>query len=71
MTAKGKSRSERLKSAAIVKLKYQMLSGTMDQGFMTVYQGVLSDLGLTEDEVEKHIETHAEELKQACLEGSK
>ena len=70
MTAKRKSRSERLKSAAIVKLKYQMLSGTMDRGFNTVYQGVLSDLGLTEDEVEKYIEAHAEELKKTCLEGS-
>ena len=70
MTAKRKSRSERLKSAAIVKLKYQMLSGTMDKGFKTVYQGVLSDLGLTEDEVEKYIEAHIEELKKASLEGS-
>ena len=70
MTAKRKSRSERLRSAAIVKLKYQMLSGTMDKGFNTVYQGVLSDLGLTEDEVEKYIEAHIEELKKACLEGS-
>lgn len=70
MTAKGKSRSERLRSAAIVKMKYQMLSGTMDQGFKTVYQGVLSDLGLTEDEVEKYIEAHTEELKKACLESS-
>ena len=70
MTAKKKSRSERLKSAAIVRLKYQMLSGTMDKGFKTVYQGVLSDLGLTEEEVEKYIEGHTEELKKACLEGS-
>ena len=69
MTAKRKSRSERLRSAAIVKLKYQMLSGTMDKGFNAVYQGVLSDLDLTEDEVEKYIEAHTEELKKACLEG--
>ena len=70
MTAKRKSRSERLRSAAIVKLKYQMLTGTMDTGFKKVYQGVLTDLGLTEDEVEKYIEAHTEELKKACLEGS-
>jgi hypothetical protein len=70
MTAKKKTRSERLHSAAIVKLKYQMLAGTMDKGFETVYQGVLSDLGLTEEEVDRYISEHAEELKQACLEGS-
>lgn len=70
MKARGKSKSERLRSAAIVKLKYHMLSGTVDKGFKTVYLGVLSDLGLTEEEVESYIESHAEELKKACLEGS-
>ncbi len=70
MKAKGKTKDERLRSAAIVKLKYRMLSGKIDRGFETVFQGVLSDLGLTEDEVEGYIKTHAEELKQACLEGS-
>jgi hypothetical protein len=70
MKASGKTKNERLRSAAIVKMKYQMLSGTIDKGFETVYRGVLSDLGLTEEEVESYIESHAEELKQACLEGS-
>jgi hypothetical protein len=70
MSAKGKSKRERLKSAAIVKLKYQMITGTMDKGFQTVYQGVLDDLKLTAEEVERYIEDHAEELKKACLERS-
>lgn len=70
MSAKGKSKGERLKSAAIVKLKYQMIAGTMDKGFQTVYRGVLDDLKLTEEEVDRYIEDHAEELRQACLERS-
>lgn len=70
MIAKAKSKKERLKSAAIVKLKYQMLTGTTDKGFQTVYRGVLDDLKLTEEEVERYIEDHAEELKQSCLEQS-
>ena len=42
----------------------------MDTGFKTVYSGVLKDLKLTEEEVDRYIEDHAEELKQACLKGS-
>jgi hypothetical protein len=70
MKARGKTKNERLRSAAIVKLKYQMLSGKIDGGFEMVFEGVLSDLGLTEEEVDSYIESHAEELKRACLEGS-
>jgi|GEM_PF-2791815 len=70
MTRKGKTKGDRLRSAAIVKLKYQMLAGRMDGGFQTVFSGVLKDLNLTEDEVDRYIEDHAEELKKACLEGS-
>jgi len=70
MKSKKKTKRDRLKSAAIVKLKYQMLAGTVDDGFQTVFEGVLKDLKLTEEEVDRYIEEHAEELKRACLEGS-
>jgi hypothetical protein len=70
MTPGKKSKSDRLRSAAIVKLKYQMLAGSMDAGFQTVFTGVLKDLKLTEDEVDRYIKDHSEELKKACLEGS-
>lgn len=67
MTTKKKSKRDRLRSAAIVKLKYQMLAGSVDAGFQTVFEGVLKDLSLTEEEVDRYIKDHAEELKQACL----
>ena len=70
MKPKKKTKSDRLKSAAIVKLKYQMLAGSLDTGFQTVFEGVLQDLKLTEEEVDRYIEEHTEELKRACLEGS-
>ena len=70
MNPKKKTKRDRLKSAAIVKLKYQMLAGSLDAGFQTVFEGVLQDLKLTEEEVDRYIEEHAEELKQACLEGN-
>lgn len=67
MMAKRKTKGDRLRSAAIVKLKYQMLTGTMDAGFQTVFEGVLKDLHLTEEEVDRFIKEHAEELKKSCL----
>ena len=67
---KRKTKSDRLRSAAIVKLKYHMLTGSMDTGFKTVFEGVLKDLRLTEEEVDLYIKEHAEELKKSCLEGS-
>jgi len=70
MTPKKKSKSDRLKSAAIVKLKYRMLAGSVDTGFQSVFDGVLKDLNLTEEEVDRYIKEHSEELKKACLEGS-
>lgn len=70
MKFKKKTKSDRLRSAAIVKLKYQMLAGSLDAGFQTVFEGVLQDLNLTQEEVDRYIEENAEELKRACLEGS-
>jgi hypothetical protein len=62
-----KQKKERLHSAAIVKLKYQLLSGSMDTGFLTVYSGVLRDLSLTEEEVDRYIEENEDELRRICL----
>jgi hypothetical protein len=69
MRAKEKSKDERLRAAAIVKLKYQLLSGGMDKGFQTVFDGVLGALSLTEDEVDTYIESNREELVGICLRG--
>jgi hypothetical protein len=67
MKGKPKTRDERLRAAAIVKLKYTLLSGRMDKGFQMVYEGVLGDLAVREDEVDAFIEEHREELEKICL----
>lgn len=67
MKAAEKSRDERLRAAAIVKMKYQLTTGRMDPGFKTVYDGVLSDLDLGENEVDAYIEKHRNELEKICL----
>jgi hypothetical protein len=66
---KPKSKNERLRSAAIVKLKYQMLAGRLDDGFKTVFDGVLKELDLTGEEVDAYTEKNREELAQVCLAG--
>jgi hypothetical protein len=65
---KTKTREERLRSAAIVKLKYCMLSGKVDKGFQTIFDGVLRDLELQEDEVDRYLDQHREELFEICVE---
>lgn len=71
MKSSKKSKAERLRSAAIVKLKYEFMTGKLDTGFETVYKGVLSDLAITEEEVLAYIEKNREELQKICLEEKK
>ena len=65
--SRGKSREQRLRSAAIVKLKYAMLSGKLDKGFQTIFEGVLRDLELRADEVDAYLDAHREELYKICV----
>ncbi|MBN2497693.1 MAG: hypothetical protein JXR96_24075 [Deltaproteobacteria bacterium] len=63
-----RSRNERLRSAAIVKMKYLQMTGRLDKGFKVVFDGVLEDLRLSEQEVDQYIENNREELSALCLE---
>jgi hypothetical protein len=65
--ARSRTKDERLRSAAIVKLKYSLLTGKLDKGFQMIFDGVLRDLGLVESEVEAYLESHREELARLCL----
>ncbi|HOX43698.1 MAG TPA: hypothetical protein PK668_08870 [Myxococcota bacterium] len=65
---KVKTRAERLRAAAVVKLKYCMLSGKIDKGFQTIFDGVLRDFGLEEAEVDRYLDEHREELVRICVE---
>jgi hypothetical protein len=64
------SKIKRLRSAALVKLKYEMMAGKLDDGFKVIYQGVLKDLSLKQDEVDSYIEKNKEELKKLCIKNS-
>ncbi len=62
------NKQEKLRRAAIVKLKYQMLAGRIDKGFSIVFGGVLEDLGLIEADVDTYLKEHFEELQKICTE---
>jgi hypothetical protein len=65
--AKAKSKPEKIMGAAIFKMKYQLLTGKLDMGFRIIFDGVLKDLSLNEEEVDRYIAKHREELSKICL----
>jgi hypothetical protein len=46
-----------------------MQTGVLDEAFWQIYRGVLEDLRLTEEEVEKYIHVHRLRLEQICRES--
>jgi len=46
-----------------------MQTGVLDEAFWQIYRGVLEDLHLSEEEVEKYITTNRLRLEQICRES--
>jgi hypothetical protein len=63
--AREKTRSERLFSAAVLRRAFELQDGQYREGFRFVYEGVLRDLGLEEQEVEVYLAGHREEVEAA------
>lgn len=61
-----KTHEEKLRAAAIVRLKYELDTGKLDDAFKTIYAGVLSDLGLEAGEVERFLQENRESLLKVC-----
>ncbi len=69
MSKEKKKKIDRLRSAALVKIKYLMNTGKMDEGFRIIFEGVLQDLGLKAKEVDDFIEKNKEKLTRQCMEN--
>ncbi len=63
--AKPKSKAERLFSAAVLKRSFQLQEPQYQAGFKFVYEGVLRDLDLTDDEVATYLGGHQAEVEAA------
>lgn len=52
--------------AAVLKLSFRQRGDEASEGFKRVYEGVLRDLGVSDDEVERYLVEHREEVEQAA-----
>ncbi len=62
---KPKTKGERLFSAAILRRGFDLQDAQYREGFRFVYEGVLRDLELDEEEVEAYLERHRAEVEAA------
>jgi hypothetical protein len=65
MAARAKTRSEKLFSAAVLRLSFELQDGEYREGFRFVYEGVLRDLELGEEDVEEYLASHRAEVEAA------
>jgi hypothetical protein len=65
MAAREKTRQERLFSAAVLRVSFELQDGQYKDGFRFVYEGVLRDLGLEEKDVDAYLADHRAEVLAA------
>ncbi|HVO20581.1 MAG TPA: hypothetical protein VMU15_15075 [Anaeromyxobacter sp.] len=63
--AKERTKAERLFSAAVLRRSFELQDGQYRPGFQFVYEGVLRDLGLADEEVQAYLAAHGDEVEAA------
>jgi hypothetical protein len=63
--ARERTRDEKLFAAAVLRRSFELSGDEQRQGFEFVYEGVLRDLGLTDEEVAAFLAAHALEVDAA------
>ncbi len=63
--AREKTKEETLFAAAVLRRSFALQDGQYREGFRFVYEGVLRDLGLEEEEVEEYFAAHRQEVEAA------
>ncbi len=63
---KPKSLKDKLFGAAVLKMSFRLRGDEQTPVFKAVYPGVLRDLELLDEDVEKYIEEHRAEVEQAA-----
>lgn len=59
------TRKNPLFGAAVMKLSFQERTESTGDSYRMVYEGVLRDLGITDEEVEQYLADHREEVERA------
>ncbi|HTP29393.1 MAG TPA: hypothetical protein VMK12_27480 [Anaeromyxobacteraceae bacterium] len=68
---RGKSKEERLFSAAVLRRSFELRGEEHREQFRFVYEGVLRDLGLAAGEVEEYLANHRAEVEAVLGRGTK
>ena len=55
-----------VRSAAILKVSFELAGNTKSPEFRAIYEGVLRDFGLTDAQVSAYVEAHRQELELAA-----
>lgn len=63
-------RRDPLFGAAVLKLSFALRGTSAEEAFRFVYEGVLRDLKVTDEEVDRYLEEHREEV-EAAVRGKK
>jgi hypothetical protein len=63
--AKGKTQEEKLFSAAVLRRSFQLRGAEHAEGFRFVYDGVLRDMGLEDEDVVRFLDANLEEVDKA------
>lgn len=63
--AKEKTQQEKVHAAAVLRRSFQLRGEEHAEGYRFVYQGVLRDLGLTDEEVTAYLAAHLAAVDEA------
>jgi len=63
--AREKTKGECLFSAAVLRRSFELQDGQYREGFRFVYEGVIRDLGLEDQEVQNYLAEHRDEVEAA------
>lgn len=55
-----------LRSAAILRVSFELAGNTASPEFRAIYEGVLRDFGLRDEQVSRYVAAHRPELEQAA-----
>jgi hypothetical protein len=64
--AKTKALNDKLFGAAVLKMSFRLRGAENSPAFAGIYPGVLRDLALEDEEVERYIEQHRSEVETAA-----
>lgn len=67
--ARARTPEQKIFGAAVLRRSFELRGGGAAEAFRGLYEGVLRDLGLTDDEVVRYLAEHRDEVDRAIGRG--